>query len=126
MRAIDDDEMVESLGMLERQPPGDGAAPVVPHDVRAVRAEGADEAHDVIRDHAGAIGRDPGGLAARAVAAQVGRDDAEALGQRWYLMAPLVRALRKAVEQHDEVAPVAGDGAGKLDPVRSDPLLAQT
>ena len=80
--------MIDGLGMEHREGPGDGAAPVVTHDVGALDAECAHESGHVVREHRRAIGVDARWLVAPAVAAKVGRDDPEPPGQLRDLLTP--------------------------------------
>jgi hypothetical protein len=67
-----------------------------------------DETADVGGQLVGAVGLDPVGLGGQVVAAQVGRDDAEArCRERRDLPPPAVPELREAVQENDQ-RPVAG------------------
>ena len=108
MGRVQDDEAVDDLRVVRRQGPRDGAAPVVTDHHRGLGTELADEAADVAGELVGGVG----GVAVRprrqVVAAQVGRDDAEArLHERCDLLPPAVPELREAVQQDDQW-PVAG------------------
>jgi hypothetical protein len=75
---------------------------------RGLVAELADEAADVVGRLVGRVGGEAVRLRRQVVAAQVGRDDAEARLHEWCdLPAPAVPELREAVQQDDQ-RPVAG------------------
>ena len=81
--------------------PGERPAPVVADDVGALVPERADEAGDVAHQRARRVGFDRRRPVGAAVAAQVGGDRVEAgLGEGGELVAPGVRQLREAVEDH--------------------------
>jgi hypothetical protein len=70
---VQDDELVQKLGMLARKCPGDDAAPVVPRDVRAAIPGRMDE-RDNIRDKmAQVVGMPLAGPVRQVIAAHVGR-----------------------------------------------------
>jgi hypothetical protein len=60
----------------------------VPDHVGALRVERANERNDVVGNDGCSICRDATRFVTSAVAAQVRGDDAEALGQRGYLLSP--------------------------------------
>ena len=114
------DEPVDQLRREAGHHPRERGAVVVPDDVRALDSEPAEDdpnvaeaAHDpVVLDRRGTIGL--------AVAAQVGREDAEPrLDQRGYLLPPHVRGVREAVQQEHR-RPVALVEERQLDPVPCD------
>ena len=102
------DEAVDDLGVVHRQGPRDRSAPVVADDHRGLGAELADETADVVGQLVGRVVGEAVRLRRQVVAAQVGRDDAEArLDERCDLLPPAVPELREAVQQEDQW-PVAG------------------
>ena len=108
MRRVEDGQPVDDLGVVHRERPSGGAAPVVAHHQRGLGAALVDETVDVGRQLAGAVGADAVRLGGQVVAAQVGRDDAEAgCRERRDLPPPAVPELREAVQQNDQ-RPVAG------------------
>jgi hypothetical protein len=80
----------------------------VTDDHRGVGAELVDEAANVVGQLVGRVRREAVRLRRQVVAAQIGRDDAEArLHERGDLLPPAVPELREAVQQNNEW-PVAG------------------
>ena len=102
MRAIDDHEAAGDLGMLHGEGPRDCAAPVVAdEDARA--AERLDQMRDVVDEEREAVVVDVPRLRRVAVAAEVGRDRAQAgRGERGQLLPPRQARLGKAVKEDDE------------------------
>ncbi len=102
MRAVEHGELARHRRPLHGDGPGDGAAPVVSDDRRIAFAEGVDQSLDVGDQLGHGVRRHAGGLLALVVAAQVGRDDAEALRQLGDLVAPGVPELGEPVQENDE------------------------
>ena len=108
MGRVEDGQPVDDLGMVHRERPGGGSTPVVADHERGLGAALLDEPADVGGQLVGAVGGDAVRLGRQVVAAQVGRDDAEArCRERRDLPPPAVPELREAVQQDDQ-RPVAG------------------
>jgi hypothetical protein len=98
MGRIQDHQPLDALGVLHGQQPGQRAAPVVPGDGGGASAQGHNQVGHLWGQHLGSVVAHPGRLVGGVVAGQVGRDHPEAgLGERRYLVAPGVPALREAV-----------------------------
>ena len=104
MRAVQHHEALGRLRLPRGEGPGHRAAPVVADDDRALPPEVADEPQHVGRQQLELVAGHAFRLVALTVAAQVRRDDLEALGQGRDLAPPGVPELREAVQQHDERA----------------------
>ena len=123
VRTVEHDEPPRRLRVVHREGPRDGTPPVVSDDRRFPLAEGLDQPAHVGDQLGQRVGRDPLGLVALVVAAQVRRDDAKTWRERRDLVTPRIPALRKAVQEDDE-RPVAVDGTVQPDAVRLDePVL---
>ena len=81
--------------------PRDGAAPIVADYGGALVAERLDQIGDVADQLVERVVGDADRCVGLAVAAHLGCDAIEAIGQRAHLMAPRVPAFREAV-QHDD------------------------
>ena len=103
MGRIEDGEPVDDLGMVHRERPGGGSAPVVADHQRGLGTALLDETADVIGQVGGAVGVDAVRLGRQVVPPQVGRDDPEArCRERRDLQSPAVPELREAVQQNDQ------------------------
>ena len=123
MRRVQEAQREQPLGNEERGVPREGAAPVVPDDVRprlaVLSGEERDEPFEVAEERLDPVGPHATRLVREVVAAQVGRDGAEARGrERGELVPPRVPELGKAVQEDDERA------LALLDPVEPDPVHA--
>ena len=108
MGRVEDGQPVDDLGVVHRERPGRGSAPVVADHERGLGAALLDETADVGGQLAGAVGGDAVRFGGQVVSPQVGRDDAEArCRERRDLQPPAVPELREAVQQNDQ-RPVAG------------------
>ena len=93
----------EEIGPPEGGMPGDGRAPVVPHDDRLRLAERLHQLGHVAHQMIERVLVDRFGRLRAAIAAHVGRDGAETgLAHRLELMAPRIPALRPAMAEQDE------------------------
>jgi hypothetical protein len=118
VRGIEDREAVDDGRMGHGHAPGHEAAPVVAHDVRAVRAGAAHQVGHVTRQHVQTVLAYAAWLVRQVVTAQIGSDDAEA-GRRQQrdLMPTGVPVLGKPV-QEDHERPSAGFHPMQLDAIR--------
>ena len=91
-------------------------------DVRTLLVEFPDEPDDVSDEDRHPVIGDARRFLALRIAAKVGCDHPEAVGERRNLLAPGVRALRKPVKQEDERA-LAFDDAAEADAVNGDPAI---
>jgi hypothetical protein len=123
MRRVDEREREQPLRVKEGRVPREGAAPVVPDDVRAgfllALAKPCNEARKIVEERLDAVRSDARGLVREVVAAQVGRHGAEARSrERGDLVTPRVPELGEAVEEDDERSLTL------FDPVEPDPVHA--
>ena len=112
---------VTRLRMIERHAARDAAAAIVPDDGELLEAELAHDFDLVLRHRALGVARVIvafGRLAAVAVAAQVRRDDGEALRERRRDVSPFEMRLRPALQQQHG-RPAAADDAVDLGAGRS-------
>ena len=108
MGRVEDGEPVDHLGVVHRNGPGDGSAPVVTDQERLLLTELSDEATDVVGEQVDAVVREVFRLRRQVVATRVGGDDPETRRrQRLDLSAPTEPELREAVQQNDQ-RPFAG------------------
>src|SRR5262249_27177933 len=107
MRRIEHHRAFADLGVLGRNVPGDGTAPVVANDNCTCFAQVPDEIDYVACERVEIVW--PGAVSV-IVAAQIGGDDAETgLGERRDLIAPGPPEFREAVEQEHQRASTLGD-----------------
>ena len=104
MRQVEDDQVLRHLRQVDRELPGDHAAPVVSDDRRLVAPEMADHRRDVADEQADVVVLDAFGFVTQVVAALIDRHHLKAIRQRLHLMTPRVPEVRKAVDHHDERA----------------------
>ena len=104
MRAVQHDEPVDGLRAGLGRCPGDGTAPVMTDDVRTVLAERLDEPDDVGDENRDPVIGHAWRLVALRVAAEVGCNNTETLGECGDLLAPGIGTLWKPVEQENERA----------------------
>ena len=78
MGRVEDGESVDDLGMIHRDGPGDGSAPVVTDHHRGLGAELSDETADVGGEQVDAVGLEVLRLRRQVVATRVGGDHPEA------------------------------------------------
>ena len=105
MGGVEDQQPAHALGVVDGEPPGHAAAPVVGHDAGALVAERREQARRVAGQRVEVVGRDAARLVGARVAALIGRDHAEArAGEPLDLARPRVPELREAVEQQHRAA----------------------
>src|SRR5204863_58170 len=90
VRTVEHDEPPRRLRVVHREGPRDGTPPVVSDDRRFPLAEGLDQPAHVGDQLGQRVGRDPLGLVALVVAAQVRRDDAKPWRERRDLVTPRI------------------------------------
>ena len=95
---IEEHEAREERRVVEREAVSDARATVVADEDDRRQAERLDHLREVGRHPALVVAA--GRAVGVAVAAQVGSEDGEALGQRRHHLPPHVAGLRRAVEQH--------------------------
>jgi hypothetical protein len=111
-------EAFDARGHHRCQLPADQAAPVVADQVHLVDLQGVQQAEHVGPDLVQRVVEDVRRGVGAAVAAQVGRDDAETgAGQHRHLLAPDDVGVGKTVQQQDH-RPLPGRGGVDADAVR--------
>jgi hypothetical protein len=111
-RDIEHGQARDALGVIERQPVRDAAAPVVARHREALVTELPHDGHLVARHRTLAVHLVPrvaGRLAAVTVAPQIGNDDGEAFGQARRDAMPHGVCLRVAVQKQHGRAAAAGE-----------------
>ena len=103
-RDIEQHEVRQEGGVIEREAVGDASAAVVADEDDGAQTERPDDVGNVGRHRPLVVAR--GGTVGVAVAAQVGGQNAEPLGERRHDLAPHVSRLRVAVEE-DHATPRA-------------------
>ena len=98
---VDDREARDARIATDRRRPRHRAAPVMPDQGEAIDAEGVGEGEDVGDERVGAVGGDLLRAVAVAEAAQVGHDQAEAVGEHGGDFGPGAVRFGEAVEQDD-------------------------
>src|SRR5687767_443134 len=103
MGDVDDDLAAQALGAEGGEPPGDGGAEVVAHDVDLLAGRDlVREAEDVSGELVERVGGDVGRLVTGVVAALVEREDAQPSGgERLDLVTPAVPEIGEAVEEEN-------------------------
>ncbi len=111
MGNVDDDETIEGAELAGGEAPGDDCAPVVAEENDAGGAGGVDEAGDVGHEMFDGVVLQVAWTAGVAIAALVGRPDAEAhVGEGHHLLAPAEGDLREAMEAEGQgVSGTAGE-----------------
>ena len=110
MGTREDREGQQALGMSRGDEPRELSAPVVSHEVEAVRAEGVGDRQGIADEALRSVGIHTGRSGSRGIAALIGGDGQEArVGERGELVPPRMTRLREAVqEQHQGIGHVTG------------------
>jgi hypothetical protein len=99
------DQMVDAAGHERGEPPGEGCAPVVAHDMGLGDAEVGQDGQDVPGQEGKRVGLHRLGLVRAPVSAQIRNHDLEpGPGQRRYLVPPETARVGKTVQQHDRLS----------------------
>ena len=105
MGNVHDDQLLDALGIFERDPPGDRRAPVVPDKKNLLAAIGIDEPDNIFGQLIYFVGGNTLRLIAQVITALVGSDNQVALfGKVIDLLAPGIPEFRKPMEEEDHRA----------------------